>query len=34
MNDNDKVIIFRLLNYTSPLIKKLRGKLKPKLALL
>ena len=34
MNDNRKVISFRLLNYTSPLITKLHGKLKSKLALL
>ena len=31
---NDEVIIFRLLNYTPPLIPKLHGKMKQKLALL
>ena len=32
--DNHKVIIFHLLNYTSPLILKLHGKMKQTLALL
>ena len=32
--DNHKVIIFHLLNYSSPLIPKLHGKMKQKLALL